>query len=530
MNNTDDNIVVLIEDTTLKLQKLLSTMVNDRIKRDIIGTEAKRIINECVKKLQQANCDKDFVEKQRQAFMLTFTNWYNRITLDLAKLAQKTKNPTFYQSYKEITGIEPKISGKSIIINAGVKNNYETGGVYNIRDYFTTGETGYSQMFVEDYQKRVNREIMKIASMNVVLVDRKGRTMSARNLAEMQVRYEEQVKDFEKLDAKGVKYVVATSHANASERCQPWQGKIFELDAKVGNVTIGKTIQHGEPKPKGKIDGKNYYSLEEAMKKGFLGYNCRHRIIEYKTGMTMPKSYTENKINSERNIEKTARSLERQIRNAKKKSMLANTSDQRKKYQEESKKLQDTYWNYCKEHDYPVAEWRTRVSLNEREGIKSGGISSEINESMENEYESLEVSQSYRNETRNISLENKIESQIGRTNPVPKVMQEQLKLSKKAVITFRRATNKRQGSAEHIIASHANQITDEFINKIKQVIIEPEAIKHVGKSNQKLDRYELKIFDHYNRKYNVYMCLYLDNASSNVFEIVSAHFKKEKKK
>ena len=102
------------------------------------------------------------------------------------------------------------------------------------------------------------------------------------------------------------------------------------------------------------------------MTHGFLGYNCRHRIIEYKSGMVMPKSYTENKINSERNIEKTARSLERQIRNAKKKSMLANNTIDRKKYQEESKKLQDTYWQYCKEHDYPVAEWRIRVSLTER--------------------------------------------------------------------------------------------------------------------------------------------------------------------
>ena len=223
-------------------------------------------------------------------------------------------------------------------------------------------------MFIDDYQKKVNREIMKIASMNVVLVDRKGRTMSARNLAEMQVRYEEQVKDFEKLDKKGVKYVVATSHDNASERCQPWQGKIFELDAKVGDVTIGKTP-----------DGKDYYSLKEAMTHGFLGYNCRHRIIEYKSGMVMPKSYTENKINSERNIEKTARSLERQIRNAKKKSMLANNTIDRKKYQEESKKLQDTYWQYCKEHDYPVAEWRIRVSLTERELINNKSFKSNVN-------------------------------------------------------------------------------------------------------------------------------------------------------
>lgn len=175
--------------------------------------------------------------------------------------------------------------------------------------------------------------------------------------------------------------MVATSHANASERCQPWQGKIFELDAKVGDVTIGKEIQHGEPTPKGKMpDGKNCYSLKEAMEHGFLGYNCRHRIIEYKAGMTMPKSYTENQINKERNIEQTARSLERQIRNAKKKSMLANNSLDRKKYQEESKKLQDTYWNYCKKHDYPVVEWRTRVAINEREGLKSGGISNVLND------------------------------------------------------------------------------------------------------------------------------------------------------
>ena len=387
----DDNIVVIIEDIQTKLQALLSTMVNDRIKRDIIGNEAKQIITNCIKRLNDLGCERDFVEKQRQAFMTTFLNWYMRITANLAKLAQKTKNPTFYQSYTEIVGVEPKTSGKSMIINlgqndlrAGEKNNsqnIEVGGIKNIRDYFTTGETGYSQMFIEDYQKRVNQEIMRIASQNVVLVNRKGRAISARNLAEMQVRFEEQVKDMERLKEKGAKFVVATSHANASERCQPWQGKIFELDAKVGDVTIGKEIQHGEPTPKGKTpDGKDYYSLKEAMEKGFLGYNCRHRIIEYKTGMTMPKQYTENQINKERNIEQTARSLERQIRNAKKKSMLANNSLDRKKYQEESKKLQDTYWNYCKEHDYPVAEWRTRIAINEREGLKSGNISFESND------------------------------------------------------------------------------------------------------------------------------------------------------
>lgn len=387
----DDNIVVIIEDTQTKLQALLSTMVNDRIKRDIIGNEAKQIITNCIKRLNDLGCERDFVEKQRQAFMTTFLNWYMRITANLAKLAQKTKNPTFYQSYTEIVGVEPKTSGKSMIINlgqndlrAGEKNNsqnIEVGGIKNIRDYFTTGETGYSQMFIEDYQKRVNQEIMRIASQNVVLVNRKGRAISARNLAEMQVRFEEQVKDMERLKEKGAKFVVATSHANASTRCQPWQGKIYILDAEVGSVAIKDNHYDGEPKPIGKTpDGKDYYSLREAMTHGFLGYNCRHRLILYKPGMIMPKEYTANQVSKERSIETTARSLERQIRVAKKRALLSSDKEERKKFREKSKKIQDVYWQYCKEHDYPVAEWRTRVAINEREGLKSGNISFESND------------------------------------------------------------------------------------------------------------------------------------------------------
>ncbi len=537
----DDNIVVIIEDTQTKLQALLSTMVNDRIKRDIIGNEAKQIITNCIKRLNDQGCERDFVEKQRQAFMTTFLNWYMRITANLAKLAQKTKNPTFYQSYTEIVGVEPKTSGKSMIISlgqndlrAGEKNNsqnIEVGGIKNIRDYFTTGETGYSQMFIEDYQKRVNQEIMRIASQNVVLVNRKGRAISARNLAEMQVRFEEQVKDMERLKEKGAKFVVATSHANASERCQPWQGKIFELDAKVGDVTIGKEIQHGEPTPKGKMpDGKNYYSLKEAMTHGFLGYNCRHRLILYKPGMIMPKEYTANQVSKERSIETTARSLERQIRVAKKRALLSSDKEERKKFREKSKKLQDVYWQYCKEHDYPVAEWRTRVVINEREGLKSGGISSEINSNNKgNEYESLEVSQSYRAEKRNISLEDRIETIVGRTNKTPKLMQEKLGLNKKSVIFFERATKYREGSAEHILSSHRNELSIDYINNLRDTLQNPDFITDEGKTKDGLYRYTLNKELYVKNGVRRVFRIVIDRTTNNAFRIVSGYIRKIKK-
>ena len=538
----DDNIVVIIEDIQTKLQALLSTMVNDRIKRDIIGNEAKQIITNCIKRLNDLGCERDFVEKQRQAFMTTFLNWYMRITANLAKLAQKTKNPTFYQSYTEIVGVEPKTSGKSMIINlgqndlrAGEKNNsqnIEVGGIKNIRDYFTTGETGYSQMFIEDYQKRVNQEIMRIASQNVVLVNRKGRAISARNLAEMQVRFEEQVKDMERLKEKGVKYVVATSHANASERCQPWQGKIFELDAKVGDVKIGKEIQHGKPTPKGKMpDGKNYYSLKEAMEKGFLGYNCRHRIVEYKSGMVMPKQYTENQINKERNIEQTARSLERQIRNAKKKSMLANNSLDRKKYQEQSKKLQDTYWDYCKEHDYAVAEWRTRVALNERDGIKSGGISNMPNSTNQGETyghrKMLENLDKYENFEYKLNddvsnAEKVIKTRIGLEIKAPKIIKDKLGLKDENQIYFRKSLPNRESSIEHIIKSRSFTFNDDFITDLKETLEKPDNFEKVNRNSNRYVLYK-KIKEKSNKK-TLFMVMYLDIDERKNLSVVTAYY------
>lgn len=535
----DNNIVVLIEDTTLKLQRLLSTMVNDRIQRDVIGTQAKGIINQCIEKLKKIGCEKDFLEKQRQAFMTTFLNWYIQITANLAKLAQKTKNPTFYQSYTEITGVEPKINGKSIVVSLGQSDlragtnglgkNLEIGGVENIRDYFTTGETGYSQMFIEDYQKRVNNEIMKIASMNVVLVDRKGRTMSARNLAEMQVRYEEQVKDIDRLKEKGTKFVVATSHANASIRCSWWQGKIFKLDAEVGNVKIVDNNIGKEPISRGKTpDGKDYYSLEEAMEHGFLGYNCRHRLIEYKAGMIMPKNYSENQINKERNIEQTARNLERRIRTAKKRAMLANNSLDRKKYQEQSKMLQDTYWDYCKDHDYPVAEWRTRVAINEREGLKSGSISNVPNSTNQGETyghrKMLENLDKYENFEYKLNddvsnAEKVIKTRIGLEIKAPKIIKDKLGLKEENQIYFRKSLPNRESSIEHIIKSRGSNFNDDFITDLKETIENPESI---DKSNRKNDRYILYRKIKKGKK-ELYMLVFLDKDLNNNLSIVTAY-------
>lgn len=106
-----------------------------------------------------------------------------------------------------------------------------------------------------------------------------------RNRAEMEVRYNDHTQSIADLKASGAKLVIASAHADCSERCAPWQGRVYSLDG-----TRGVTD-----------DGRSYVPLEDATdvyyttkagktyKNGLLGFNCRHFLVPYKSGYRFPK-------------------------------------------------------------------------------------------------------------------------------------------------------------------------------------------------------------------------------------------------
>ena len=96
---------------------------------------------------------------------------------------------------------------------------------------------------------------------------------SLRNLAEMEVRYNGHQEDIAKLREAGERLVVCSAHADCSDRCAPYQGRVYSL-----NGTRGVTP-----------DGRRYVPLEEATnnprdvyvtkagrvyQNGLLGFNC----------------------------------------------------------------------------------------------------------------------------------------------------------------------------------------------------------------------------------------------------------------
>lgn len=138
--------------------------------------------------------------------------------------------------------------------------------------------------FQKVYIDRVNNALQTLSETKALDPnDYTGRN-SLRNLAEMQVRYErhqEEIKDFK--DRK-VKLVVCSVHADCSDRCSKWQGGVYSLDGTSGYTTDGRPYQPLE-------NATDIYYTTKAgrtYKNGLLGFNCRHKLYEYKERMGIP--------------------------------------------------------------------------------------------------------------------------------------------------------------------------------------------------------------------------------------------------
>lgn len=172
---------------------------------------------------------------------------------------------------------------------------------------------------------------------------------SLRNLAEMEVRYQDHKDEIAELKASGEKLVMCSAHADCSKRCAPYQGRLYSLDG-----------------TRGEKDGIKYVPLEEATENpadryttkagrvyqnGLFGFNCRHRLTPYR-GQS-PEYISEDERRKEYAITKQQRAMEREIRDIKAnagmseaigkkresirlKKVAANLYDEYKKYSHEN--------------------------------------------------------------------------------------------------------------------------------------------------------------------------------------------------
>ena len=131
--------------------------------------------------------------------------------------------------------------------------------------------------------------------------------------------------------------------------------------------------------------------------------------------------------------------------------------------------------------------------------------------------------------SRDNDLEFKMENEVG-NNIIPKLMVEKFHFNADSKIYFRKPTQKRQGSAEHIIADHRKEVNQHYIMSMRNAILNPLDIVEMKRNRLALVSFYLK--DKQNRTVFFYVIIEKD---SNDFQIVTAfptrkHNRKNKKR
>lgn len=204
------------------------------------------------------------------------------------------------------------------------------------------------------YMDRVHKVFDDLARSSAK--DDYGSNVSLRNIAEMTVRYEHQIKGVNDLKARGVRLVWTSAHANCSKRCEPYQGRLYSLDG-----------------TSGEIDGHKYEPLENATevyyttksgktyRNGIIyGFNCRHRLIPYRDG-NKPIEVPANIVAKQRRINDTQRAMERQVRLLRDRAVTAPTASERGQAKRAAAAMYKRYIAYSKKNN--VAYYPSRVQV-----------------------------------------------------------------------------------------------------------------------------------------------------------------------
>ena len=210
-----------------------------------------------------------------------------------------------------------------------------------------------NDIYNRDYEKKVN------AILDTVAKEDYSERYSLRSGVEIRLRQEWHEKQIQGFKDSGVNLVWIDTHANCSERCQPFQGRLYSLDGTVGN-----------------IDGVSYKPLETATdiytttKSGksytngcISGFNCRHKLIPYKRGFR-PQPIPQSVIDKEREIDNKMRQYERTVRVYETRALGWKKAGNKKlytRYKDLANKWTEKYVGFAKENN--VAFYPSRLDI-----------------------------------------------------------------------------------------------------------------------------------------------------------------------
>lgn len=353
--------IALVNEAEAKIKKQLSSDILLSVQREITDKTIQRLIDQFANDIPD-----DYEEKNNmlQALSFSYRKMYNDFYEQIAAPFFKARD-----EMKKILGIEAKTPAGLLDAMMGSLDKLDASKIPDVtvgsNIAFTSGTP-----YIEDYYKNVRVATDKLTKQVFQEPDIGKGALSVRSMVEKELRGEFHKEQLESLKAKGVKLVWVSTHADCSERCEPWQGKLYSLDGTSGNVG-GNGSQSFIPIEK----ATEVYSKSKngrAYKNGLFGYNCRHRMVIYEENSQPPMDYTSKEMKQERDISSKQRGMERLIYKNRLQAELYRGIDKDKQrfYSEKAKQWQETYNKYSEANNHAAYPSRYSISRKMRQLVR----------------------------------------------------------------------------------------------------------------------------------------------------------------
>lgn len=143
----------------------------------------------------------------------------------------------------------------------------------------------------------------------------------------------------ERFKALGYDTIQVSKYSMCSDTCLPWQGRVYIND--VYTMWDGEVRDHGGILwGKSNYCGKWFMLLSAAIEKGLFHPNCRHTILLWRDGDSLPESIDNEENERRYKLEQEQRRLENKVRKAKRKVEGLSDPDNIKKAKAELREAQ----------------------------------------------------------------------------------------------------------------------------------------------------------------------------------------------
>ena len=360
-----------IEDAECKILEICKKTVLEEQSKESFVKQVNDVISELVQNIENKALAARMVEPLRKYALRTLERETRLLRLQ-ASFYSAVNAALIYKS-----NVPDAVKYSRVIAREYSSELISSKGFSRLSTLMTHSYAAYNEAVPLNTLYREYTEQVNLTLDELIAVDAKEdyvTNVNLRNIAEMTIRYDEQLDMIEELRANGQKLVYIEAHANCSKRCEKYQvggsmhpSGLYSLDGTSGVTADGVKFLPLEFATNNPIDLYTTRAGKTYQNGCITGFNCRHKLIPY-VPQQPPTIIPEKAIRERRAIELRQREMEREIRYQKRLALQTKGIYPAKaaKARAEAVRLNNEYIAFCKKHKVAFYPDRTKVLKGER--------------------------------------------------------------------------------------------------------------------------------------------------------------------